>query len=71
MVLAGRRPRTVLGCLVARRYPVRPSGLGASSQIAVPPGSAGFRAGEVINYTVYQASGVVNSITAVLSLSVR
>ena len=29
MVLAGRRPRTVLGCLVARRYPVRPSGLGA------------------------------------------
>ena len=29
MVLASRRPRTVLGCLVACRDPVRPAGLGA------------------------------------------
>src|SRR5579859_2449417 len=29
MVLCSRRPRTVLGCLVACRGPVRPSGLGA------------------------------------------
>src|SRR5277367_6368763 len=29
MVLSRRRPRTVLGCLVACRGPVRPSGLGA------------------------------------------
>ncbi len=29
MVLAGRRPRTVLGCLVACRGPVRPAGLAA------------------------------------------
>src|SRR6266849_2492263 len=29
MVLASRRPRTVVGCLVACRGPVRPSGLGA------------------------------------------
>ena len=29
MVLASRRPRTVLGRLVARRYPVGPAGLGA------------------------------------------
>src|SRR5580704_16924907 len=29
MVLCRRRPRTVLGCLVACRGPVRPSGLGA------------------------------------------
>jgi len=35
------------------------------SKIDVPPGEARFGAGEVINYTVYQASGVVNSITAV------
>jgi hypothetical protein len=35
------------------------------SQIDVPPGEARFSAGEVINYTVYKASGVVNSITAV------
>ncbi len=34
------------------------------SQIKVPPGSAQFSANEVINYTVYEASGVVNSITA-------
>ena len=37
------------------------------SQISVPPGNAKFGAGEVINYTVYKASGVVNSITAVPS----
>jgi len=37
------------------------------SQIPVPPGSARFRVNEVINYTVYKASGVVNSITAVPS----
>lgn len=37
------------------------------SQIDVPPGWARFRTGEVINYTVYVASGVVNSITAVPS----
>jgi hypothetical protein len=35
------------------------------SQIPVPPGSAPFRSNELINYTVYKASGVVNSITAV------
>ena len=34
-------------------------------KIDVPPGEARFGAGEVINYTVYKASGVVNSITAV------
>jgi hypothetical protein len=37
------------------------------SQIHVPPGSAKFSVGELINYTVYKASGVVNSITAVPS----
>jgi len=37
------------------------------SQIPVPPGSARFSVNEVINYTVYKASGVVNSITAVPS----
>ncbi len=37
------------------------------AQISVPSGNAKFGAGEVINYTVYQASGVVNSITAVPS----
>jgi hypothetical protein len=35
------------------------------AQIPVPPGSAKFSANEVINYTVYQASGVVGSSTAV------
>jgi hypothetical protein len=34
------------------------------SQIHVPPGAPQFVAGELINYTVYKASGVVNSITA-------
>jgi hypothetical protein len=37
------------------------------SQIDVPPGSAQYGANAVINYTVYKASGVVNSITAVPS----
>jgi hypothetical protein len=37
------------------------------SQVTVPPGMAHYRLGEVINYTVYLASGVVNSITAVPS----
>jgi hypothetical protein len=37
------------------------------AQIDVPPGWARFSAGEVINYTVYKASGVVNSIGAVPS----
>jgi hypothetical protein len=35
------------------------------AQIDMPPGQARFSAGEVINYTVYEASGVVNSIGAV------
>jgi hypothetical protein len=35
------------------------------SKIPVPPGSPRFRVNEVINYTVYKASGVVDSITAV------
>jgi hypothetical protein len=35
------------------------------SQIPVPPGSPKFVAGELINYTDYKVSGVVNSITAV------
>jgi len=35
------------------------------SQIIVPPGSPKFRVNEVINYTVYKASGVVNRMTAV------
>ena len=35
------------------------------AQIHMPPGEARFSAGEVINYTVYRASGVVNSIGAV------
>ena len=34
-------------------------------QISVSPGSARPTMGEVINYTVYEASGVVNSMTAV------
>jgi hypothetical protein len=37
------------------------------AQIQMPPGQARFSAGEVINYTVYKASGVVNSIGAVPS----
>ena len=37
------------------------------SQIPVRPGSPQYRANAVINYTVYEASGVVNSITAVPS----
>jgi len=37
------------------------------SQISVPPGAPKFSAGELINYTVYKASGVVNSITAIPS----
>ncbi|HEX9356476.1 MAG TPA: hypothetical protein VF933_22005, partial [Streptosporangiaceae bacterium] len=37
------------------------------SQILVPPGAPKFVAGELINYTVYKASGVVNSITALPS----
>jgi len=37
------------------------------AQIDMPPGEARFSAGEVINYTVYEASGVVNSIGAVPS----
>ena len=37
------------------------------ARIDVPPGQARFSAGEVINYTVYAASGVVNSIAAVPS----
>jgi hypothetical protein len=37
------------------------------SQIPVSPGDAKFRVNEVINYTVYKASGVVNSITTVPS----
>lgn len=37
------------------------------ARIDVPPGQARFSAGEVINYTVYAASGVVNSIGAVPS----
>jgi hypothetical protein len=37
------------------------------SRISVPPGWTRFSTGEVINYTVYKASGVVNSITAVPS----
>jgi hypothetical protein len=35
------------------------------AQISVPPGWARYNPGEVINYTVYVASGVVNSVTAV------
>jgi hypothetical protein len=34
------------------------------SQVSIPPRSAPYSAGTVINYTVYQASGVANSITA-------
>jgi hypothetical protein len=34
-------------------------------QIAVSPGSAMPTTGEVMNYTVYEASGIVNSLTAV------
>jgi hypothetical protein len=41
------------------------------AQIDMPPGEARFSAGEVINYTVYEASGVVNSIGAVPSPAVR
>jgi hypothetical protein len=37
------------------------------AQIDMPPGEARFGAGEVINYTVYKVSGVVNSIGAVPS----
>ena len=37
------------------------------ARIDMPPGQARFGAGEVINYTVYKASGVVNSIGAVPS----
>ena len=37
------------------------------AKIDMPPGEARFSAGEVINYTVYKASGVVNSIGAVPS----
>ncbi|HEX6521730.1 MAG TPA: CU044_5270 family protein [Streptosporangiaceae bacterium] len=37
------------------------------SHISRPPGYPQFRVNEVINYTVYKASGVVNSITAVPS----
>jgi hypothetical protein len=37
------------------------------ARIDMPPGQARFRAGEVINYTVYAASGLVNSIGAVPS----
>jgi hypothetical protein len=37
------------------------------AKIDMPPGEARFSAGEVINYTVYAASGVVNSIGAVPS----
>ena len=37
------------------------------AKIDMPPGEARFSAGEVINYTVYEASGVVNSIGAVPS----
>jgi hypothetical protein len=33
--LSGRRPRTVLGCLVACRVPVRPAGLGAGRRPGV------------------------------------
>jgi hypothetical protein len=35
------------------------------SQMSVPPGWAQYRTGEVTDYTVYVASGVVNSLTAV------
>ena len=41
------------------------------ARIDMPPGEARFSAGEVINYTVYAASGVVNSIGAVPSPAVR
>ena len=41
------------------------------AQIDRPPGEARFSAGEVINYTVYEVSGVVNSIGAVPSPAVR
>ena len=41
------------------------------AQIHMPPGEARFSAGEVINYTVYEASGVVNSIGSVPSPAVR
>jgi len=37
------------------------------SQIPVPPGAPKLSAGELIDYTVYKLSGVVNSITAVPS----
>jgi hypothetical protein len=37
------------------------------AQIHMPPGEARFSAGEVINYTVYKSSGVVNVIGAVPS----
>jgi hypothetical protein len=39
------------------------------SEVKMPPGSARFSVGAVINYTVYEASGVVNSITAVPSVT--
>lgn len=38
------------------------------SQVHIRPAGTPFSAGEVINYTVYQASGVVSSVTAVPSL---
>jgi hypothetical protein len=41
------------------------------ARIDMPPGQARFGAGEVINYTVYAASGVVNSIGAVPAAAVR
>ena len=68
-----RHPRVILAALhdLASAVLEREGIAVDPSQIAVPPGSARFRAGEVINYAVYQASGVVNSITAVLSPSVR
>ena len=37
------------------------------AQIDVPPGNPRYKAGDVINYTVYKAAGVVNSVTAVPS----
>ena len=41
------------------------------TRIDMPPGEARFRAGEVINYTVYAASGVVDSVGAVPAPAVR
>jgi hypothetical protein len=41
------------------------------SQIPVPPGAPKFIAGELINYTDYKASAVVNSITSVPSTASR